>query len=403
MIAAYYPHRAGSRPATRRSSACAATSLEQGSAAPMTRRWRAPAGDGDEASSSSSTRSSTRATPSTPTRPASTKNATPTPFGIVYPPAYAERNPAARATLRVEVVLEHGAEAAVSGVGALPAGQSASATRGRAAHRARRRSRSASSPRSRSAGRSSSTASGGSRGGCGCGPSRSARASPGSSSASTTRPSSRAPATSTGRRRCSEPDLDPRRAARHRRDASSRRSRTTGRTAEAVAGCENVNTWPVLPRRRTTPSSARRCSSPTIPRIAPESLGNLFDNTEIEEALLLHVQTLSEDERGQIAAQDPKVREMIERAEQATPEEMIALHGRLEPGHPQSGEPDGDGRPATTITARARGSSCGRARTGATPTTRSSPGARRRSSGSTSTTTTRSTSASPSMTTRARS
>ena len=99
------------------------------------------------------------------------------------------------------------------------------------------------------------------------------------------------------------------------------------------------------------------------------------------------MQTLSEEERGQIAAQDPKVREMIERAEQATPEEMIALHGRLEPGHPQSGEPEATvGREDDQ--ARARGSSCGHARRGATPTTRSSPGAGRRSSGSTSTTTT---------------
>ena len=36
--------------------------------------------------------------------------------------------------------------------------------------------------------------------------------------------------------------------------------------------------------------------------MAPESLGNLFDNTEIEEALLLHVQALSDSEREQIAA-----------------------------------------------------------------------------------------------------
>ena len=36
---------------------------------------------------------------------------------------------------------------------------------------------------------------------------------------------------------------------------------------------------------------------PDHPELAPESLGNLFDNTEIEEALLLHVHALSEDER----------------------------------------------------------------------------------------------------------
>lgn len=108
---------------------------------------------------------------------------------------------------------------------------------------------------------------------------------------------------------------------------------------EAVAACENVNTWPVLASAEDDTILGASMFLPDHPRIAPESLGGLFDNTEIEEALLLHVQTLSDSEREEIAAQDPKVREMIERAEQATPEEMLGLHGRLEMGHPQLGEP----------------------------------------------------------------
>ena len=68
---------------------------------------------------------------------------------------------------------------------------------------------------------------------------------------------------------------------------------------------------------------------PDHPQIAPESRGNLFDNTEIEEALLLHVLALSDAERAEIAQQDPAVREMIERAETATPEDLKRLHGRV--------------------------------------------------------------------------
>ena len=67
---------------------------------------------------------------------------------------------------------------------------------------------------------------------------------------------------------------------------------------------------------------------PDHPELAPESLGNLFDNTEIEEALLLHVQTLSDDEREGIAEQDPAVQEMIERADKVSNDEM------LEPARP---------------------------------------------------------------------
>ena len=36
---------------------------------------------------------------------------------------------------------------------------------------------------------------------------------------------------------------------------------------------------------------------PDHPQIAPESRGSLFDSTEIEEALLLHVLALSDGER----------------------------------------------------------------------------------------------------------
>ena len=68
---------------------------------------------------------------------------------------------------------------------------------------------------------------------------------------------------------------------------------------------------------------------PEHPQIAPESRGDLFDGTEIEEALLLHVLALSDDERAAISRDDPAVRAMIERAAAATPAEILALHGRM--------------------------------------------------------------------------
>ena len=41
-----------------------------------------------------------------PYTPGATKNATPTPFGIVYPPAYADRNPSCHSLLRIQCVVE---------------------------------------------------------------------------------------------------------------------------------------------------------------------------------------------------------------------------------------------------------------------------------------------------------
>jgi hypothetical protein len=116
-----------------------------------------------------------------------------------------------------------------------------------------------------------------------------------------------------------------------------------GPRGDAVAGCENVNTWPVLANPLDTVMLGAAIFLPDHPSMAPESLGNLFDSTEIEEALLLHVHALSDDERREISEQDPAVRETVERAALSTPEEIMSLHGRLsdaepEPGHPNPGE-----------------------------------------------------------------
>jgi len=95
------------------------------------------------------------------------------------------------------------------------------------------------------------------------------------------------------------------------------------------SGCESVNTWPVLASPEDDVMLGAAIVLPDHPSLAPESLGNLFDSTEIEEALLLHVQALSDDERAEIERQDPRVKDMVERAEATTPDELLTLHGRL--------------------------------------------------------------------------
>jgi hypothetical protein len=94
-------------------------------------------------------------------------------------------------------------------------------------------------------------------------------------------------------------------------------------------GGESVNIWPVLATPGDDAVLGAAIVLPDHPQIAPESRGNLFDNTEIEEALLLHVHALSDSEREQAASQDPAVREMLERALARAPEEIVSLHGGL--------------------------------------------------------------------------
>jgi hypothetical protein len=101
----------------------------------------------------------------------------------------------------------------------------------------------------------------------------------------------------------------------------------------------SVNTYPVLATEADDAVLGTTYVLPDHPQIAPESRGSLFDSTEIEEALLLHVQVLSEAERAEIEWADPAVREMIARAAAATPEDIIALHGRVELRDPVTVEP----------------------------------------------------------------
>jgi hypothetical protein len=117
---------------------------------------------------------------------------------------------------------------------------------------------------------------------------------------------------------------------------------TEGASGEAVGECENVNTWPVLADPRDEAVLGAAVLLPDHPQIAAQSNVNMFDSTEIEEALTLHVQTLSDSERAEIAEQDPRVREMIERVEATTPEQLLGMHAQLQPGRP--GEPPPESR-----------------------------------------------------------
>jgi hypothetical protein len=103
--------------------------------------------------------------------------------------------------------------------------------------------------------------------------------------------------------------------------------------------CESVNTFPVLASAADDAVIGAAIVLPDHPQIAPESRGGLFDSTEIEEALLLHVHALSDAEREQIEQQDPTVRDMFARATAATPADIIALHGRVTLRDPETNEP----------------------------------------------------------------
>ena len=82
-------------------------------------------------------------------------------------------------------------------------------------------------------------------------------------------------------------------------------------------------------------------SSPIIlydyPRIAPESAGDLFDGTEIDEILSLRIMTLTDDEKREIREGDERARLLLERTESLAAEQMMRLHGSHADSEPAEG------------------------------------------------------------------
>jgi hypothetical protein len=260
-----------------------------------------------------------------PYTPGATKNATPTPFGIVYPPTYAEGNDATFDHLRMQVLVADGDPLAATlqvtalfleGAGERHAGverrvelpattlaalQAAAVTAEFAFERVQGRVRMAALAVGDGLVRVTTCVHNAT-------PVPPALDRPGALQSSLL--STHVVATVTGARFLS-PISPP------------------GDARTAAMTCTSVNTFPVL----ATPADDVVLGAAIMlhdhPQIAPESRGSLFDSTEIEEALLLHLLALSDEEVDSIADQDPAVREMLRRAIATTPEEFQNLRGRV--------------------------------------------------------------------------
>jgi hypothetical protein len=106
--------------------------------------------------------------------------------------------------------------------------------------------------------------------------------------------------------------------------------------AAETASLQNRHTWPVLigDEADGAQRSPLVLSSPIIlydfPSVAAQSEGDTFDATEIDELMMLSVRSLSDDERKEARATDPRARAIVERAERFGPDELTELHGVLD-------------------------------------------------------------------------
>jgi hypothetical protein len=113
--------------------------------------------------------------------------------------------------------------------------------------------------------------------------------------------------------------------------------------AAEAAGCTNVGTWPVL----AGPDGCRDLllSSPVIlydhPEVAPESAGDLFDATEIDEILTLRTLTLTDEEKREVRGTDRRAADLLDRLDTMPSAMLEKMHGAIRYLSPLSGAPAG--------------------------------------------------------------
>lgn len=115
-----------------------------------------------------------------------------------------------------------------------------------------------------------------------------------------------------------------------------------------VRACHNEFTFPVLGGEAGDAGHAL-LSAPIIlpdhPQVAPESPGDLHDAAEIDEILTLRTMLLTDEEKREARATDPRAAAILDRVDTMPQEVFERLHGAVRSLTPAAGTPSAD-RPA---------------------------------------------------------
>jgi hypothetical protein len=108
---------------------------------------------------------------------------------------------------------------------------------------------------------------------------------------------------------------------------------------DAVSRCSQHRCFPVLAGPPGTQDML--LISPIIlydhPEVAEQSNTALYDCTEIDEILTLRVMTMTDEEKAQARATDPRAAQIIDQCDAMSPEAMARLHGVLRDPHAVAG------------------------------------------------------------------
>lgn len=107
---------------------------------------------------------------------------------------------------------------------------------------------------------------------------------------------------------------------------------------QAAKACRNAGNFPVLVGEAGE-RDMLLCSPILLydyPQIAPESAGDFFDATEMDEMLTLRIMTLTEEEKNEMRLAGDHARNLLERTESTAREQLARTHGAIRSLRPVS-------------------------------------------------------------------
>ncbi|MEU6091480.1 hypothetical protein ABZ865_32830 [Streptomyces sp. NPDC047085] len=139
---------------------------------------------------------------------------------------------------------------------------------------------------------------------------------------------------------------------------------------EHVRSCRNAFTFPVLGGEAPPTDDGTGATGPVVlsapiilpdhPQVAPESPGDLHDAAEIDEILTLRTMLLTDEEKAEARATDPRAAQILDRVDTMPREVFARLHGAIRsltpaaPPRTTTAAPEATAAPARNTTASPR-------------------------------------------------
>ena len=98
---------------------------------------------------------------------------------------------------------------------------------------------------------------------------------------------------------------------------------------DAAAACRNIGTWPVLVGEGDAHGALLADHPAGLPAGRAGEPRRHVRRGEIDQLLRLSILSMTDEEKAEMRASDPRAREILERTESLSDEELMRLHGTV--------------------------------------------------------------------------